>query len=45
MLMYIKSPRIVKICLYGLTMESIRLISVHVNYVMCSARKERSKKS
>jgi len=39
MLMYIRSPRIVKICLYGLTMEVLRLILVHINYVMCFAQK------
>ena len=34
MLMNMKSPRIVEICLYVLTMEFLRLILVHINYVM-----------
>ena len=33
MLTNIKSPRIVKINLYGLTMETLRLVLVHINYV------------
>jgi len=33
-LMYMKLPRDVKISLYGLTMEFIRLRLVHINYVI-----------
>jgi len=39
MLMDMKSPRIIKMFLYGLTMEFLRLILVHINYVMCFAQK------
>jgi len=32
--MYTKSPRIIKMFLYGLTTVPLRLILVHINYVM-----------
>jgi len=31
--MYMKSPRTIKIRLYGLKKETLRLILVHINYV------------
>jgi hypothetical protein len=34
MLIYMKSTRDVETSLYGLTMELLRLILVHINYVM-----------
>lgn len=37
--MYMKSLRTFEICLYGLTMEFLRLILVRINYVILNTNK------
>ncbi len=39
MLMYMKLTRDVEISLYGLTKEFLRLILVHIDYVMLTGKK------